>query len=46
MDLGLKDVKGVIFEVVVDSALAETVVFICALNDGLLEKCAEVEDLD
>jgi hypothetical protein len=46
LDLGLEDVEGVIFEVVVDGALAETVVFIWALDDGLLEKCAEVEDLD
>jgi hypothetical protein len=45
LDLCFEDVKGVIFEVVVDGALAETVVLIGALDDGLLEECAEVEDL-
>jgi len=42
---GLQDVDGVVLEVVVHGALAEAVVLVGVLNDGLLEEDAEVEDL-
>lgn len=45
LDTGLEDVNSVVFEVVVDSALAETVVLSGALNDWLLEEGREVKDL-
>ena len=41
----LCDVQGVIFQIVVNSALADAVVFIRALNNGLLEVCLEVKYL-
>jgi len=41
----LNDVQGVVFEVVVDDALANTVVLIGVFNDGLLEVGVKLEDL-
>jgi len=38
-------VKSAIFKVVVDGALAYSVVFIWVFDDGLLEVSAEVKDL-
>jgi hypothetical protein len=46
LDAGLKDVNSVIFEVVVDGTLAETVVLGGALNNWLLEEGSEVKDLN
>ena len=45
-NFGFEDVSGVIFKVVVDGALAETVVLAGAFNDWLLEVSREVEDLE
>lgn len=45
LDTGLKDVNSVIFEVVVDSALAETVVLSGTFNNWLLEEGSEIKDL-
>ena len=41
----LCDVQGVIIQIVVNSALADAVVFIRALNNGLLEVCLELKHL-
>jgi hypothetical protein len=43
--LVLKDVQGVVVQVVEDCALAHPVVLIRALDNGLLEVCFEVQDL-
>jgi hypothetical protein len=45
LDTWLEDVNSVIFEVIIDGALAETVVLGGALNNGLLEESSEVKDL-
>ena len=41
----LQDVKGVIIQIVVNSALADAVVLIGALDNGLLEIGLKVQDL-
>ncbi len=41
----LNDVKGIIFQVVEDSAFADSVVFIRIFNDWLLEVSLELKDL-
>lgn len=46
LDAGFEDVNGVVLKVVVDGALAETVVLAGAFNDWLLEVSREVEDLE
>lgn len=46
LDAGLEDVNSVVLKVVVDGALAETVVLGGALNDWLLEVGSEVKDLE
>lgn len=44
-DSSLQNVDGVIFEVVVEGTLAETVILSGVLDNWLLEEAAEVEDL-
>lgn len=44
-DSGLDDVQCTVFQVVVDDALADTIVFVGIFDDGLLEVGAEVKDL-
>lgn len=46
LDAGFEDVNGVVLKVVVDGALAETVVLAGAFNDWFLEVSRKVEDLE
>ena len=45
LDTVFDDVDGVVFEVVVENALANAVVFVGVFNDGLLEVSFEIENL-
>ena len=45
LDSGLDDVQCAVFQVVVDDALADAIVFVGVFDDGLLEVGAEVKDL-
>lgn len=42
----LHDVNSVVLKVVIESALAHTVVLVGAFNDSLLEEAGEVQDLN
>lgn len=42
---GLQDMNSIIFKIVVDSALAETVVFIWIFNNWFLEEGTEIKNL-
>ena len=41
----LKDIESIIVEIIINSALADTVVFCGVLNNGLLEIGLKMEDL-
>lgn len=45
LDTVFDDVDGVVFEVVVENALANAVVLVGVFNDGLLEVSFEIENL-
>ena len=41
----LNDVEGIIFQVVIDNAFADSEVFVGVLNNSFLEVSVELEDL-